>query len=119
MGRASVLEKKVLTHMDCPKCRSKLMVEDKKSKTEFYARCMKCGNQFIIKEGRTEQKKRRRLKNVPKGITITPADEVAKHNVHQSIHTDEAIVKQVKHVQMLNNISRQMKPKKPTRGKKS
>lgn len=105
-------------YMDCPKCRSKLMVEDKKTKTEFYARCMKCGNQFIIKEGRTEQKKRRRLKNVPKGITITPADGLNKENGQQP-RDDDAILKQAKHVQMLNTISRQMKPNKPTRGEKT
>jgi DNA-directed RNA polymerase subunit M/transcription elongation factor TFIIS len=97
--------------MDCPKCRSKLMVEDKKTSTEFYARCMKCGNQFIIKEGRTEQKKRRRLKKPPKGITITSVDEL-KNGDKPSAKQNEAILKQANHVKMLNDISRQMRSRR-------
>ena len=69
---------------------------------------MKCGNEFIIKEGRTEQKKRRKLKKLPDGITITTADELKKNT--NSSHAQHAkIIKQMKHVKSLNQLSRQCK----------
>jgi len=84
------------------------MVEDKTSSTEFFVRCMKCGNEFIIKEGRTEQKKRRKIKKISKGITITPADEI-KNGSDPIAKEQRRILKQMKQVKALNKISQQMK----------
>ncbi len=97
--------------MQCPKCRTKLMIDEKKSSSEIYARCVKCAKEFIVKDGRMEQRRRRKGKGVPKGVTITKVEDI-ESSTDPALKQHQKIMKQMKQVQALNKISRSMKKPK-------
>jgi hypothetical protein len=87
------------------------MVAGETESETFFAHCIKCGKEFILKEGRLEQKKRRKIKESQKGITITRAEDIEK-STDPALKQQQNIIKQMKHVQTLNAIARSMNTKK-------
>ncbi|MBU1863313.1 MAG: hypothetical protein KKH94_06605 [Candidatus Omnitrophica bacterium] len=101
--------------MHCPKCKVKLMVDVRKKPGLMNVRCIKCGSEFIIKQGRIAQKKIKKVKKTfKKGVTITPgallkgtADQkqlkMLKH--HERMHRQlEQIRKLNKQVDQINKL---------------
>lgn len=79
--------------MQCPKCKVKLMVSKRKSKTSFLTKCIKCGAEFSLIDGRVEQQK-----TLKKKVIVTKVAE----NVLPKINSGSAIVKTNKVCELLN-----------------
>lgn len=88
--------------MQCPKCKVKLMLNDKKNVSFFSVRCIKCGAEFFVKEGMIKQKKT--PKNVKK-INIVKFDKNLELNNSLKIAKEtKRIIDRNKEVQRLNRI---------------
>ena len=94
--------------MECPICKVKVMTDRRVKRDIMHVRCIKCGREFIIKKGRIEQKKVKRIKKIKKRIKkgvciqkgISPGDSV--------MRKQEFILRQHKQVQQQLDFIRQI-----------
>ena len=91
--------------MECPICHVKLMADEREKHNVIQARCIKCGREFIIKQGRVEQKKIKRVKRViKKKGTIRGGSS----GTDRIVKEQERIIKQHKQVQQQLEIMRKL-----------
>lgn len=95
--------------MQCPKCKEKLMAVKKLKNKLTLMRCVKCGNQFEMQDGRIKQRKcpKKNVKvTVYKDGKPINADEKNDESYHQYKKAQEHLEHVKRMNEMANRISR-------------